>query len=85
MTVFFPQTQKEFKGEWPVEPLTEKEIADTGSIQKAMANKNKALDIVSSQHTCQPVAKTHLPFSILKIGLTTTSKPQHQEMGLVEF
>jgi hypothetical protein len=50
-TVFFPQNQKEFKEEWPVEPPTEKEIADAGSIQKATANKNKAMDIVSSQRT----------------------------------
>jgi hypothetical protein len=51
MTVFFPQTQKAFKEEWPVEPPTDKEIADAGSIEKARANKNKALDTVSNQLT----------------------------------
>jgi hypothetical protein len=47
-TVFFPSTQKAFKEEWPVEPPSEKEIADAGSIQKATAKKNKALDVVGN-------------------------------------
>ena len=50
-TVFFPQNQKAFKEKWPIEPLTEKEIADAGSIEKATANKNKALDSVSNKQT----------------------------------
>ena len=45
-SVFFPQSIKAFKEEWPAEVPTEKEIADAGSVEKARANKNKALDTV---------------------------------------
>jgi hypothetical protein len=60
-TVFFPQNQKAFKEEWPVEPPTEKEIVDAGSIEKATANKNKALDTVGGV----PVNQQLKPISCL--------------------
>jgi hypothetical protein len=47
-TVFFPQKQKAFKEEWPVEPPTEQEIADAGSTEKATSIKNKAIDTVGA-------------------------------------
>jgi hypothetical protein len=50
-SVFFPQSQKAFKEEWPVEPPTNEEIADAGSIEKATANKNKTLNTVSNPLT----------------------------------
>ena len=51
VSIFFPQTQQAFKKGWPVELLTEEEIVDSGSIKKATANKNKALNTVSNQLT----------------------------------
>ena len=42
------QIQKEFKDGWPVEPPTKEDIAEAGSIEKATANKNKALNSVSN-------------------------------------
>jgi hypothetical protein len=50
-TVFFPQTQKDFKEKWPVEAPTKEEITEAGSIEKATVNKNKALNMVSNQIT----------------------------------
>lgn len=57
-TVFFPQSQKAFKDLWPVEQATEEEIAEAGSSEKAMVNKNKALNSVSNQLTYHVPAAT---------------------------
>lgn len=48
--VFFPQTQKAFKEMWPLEPPTDEELEKVGgSIEKAIADKNKALNSVGFQ------------------------------------
>jgi hypothetical protein len=48
-TVFFPQTLKAFKEQWPVDPPTEEEVAGAGSSQMAAAKINKALNNVSNE------------------------------------
>jgi hypothetical protein len=49
-SVFFPQTQKAFKDEWPLDPPTNEELAEAnGSMEKATADKNKALNSVGIQ------------------------------------
>ena len=50
-SVFFPQAQQAFKKGWPIELPTEEEIVDAGSIEKATANKNKALNTISNRLT----------------------------------
>lgn len=50
-TIFLPRIQKEFKDKWPVEPPTKEDIPEAGSIEKATANKNKALNSVSNRIT----------------------------------
>jgi hypothetical protein len=90
-TIFFPQTQMGFKNQWPLEPPTNEELAKaSGSIEKATADKNKALNIVSNQLTylsTRPAAQSGVPFlfSVSKIGLITTSVLQHREMVLAGF
>jgi hypothetical protein len=86
-TTFFPQTQKSFKDDWPVEPPTNEEITDAGgSIEKATANKNKALNSVSNRLMYLSTgSSSHFLFSVSKIGLTTMPELPPQEMVLEEF
>jgi hypothetical protein len=83
-TVFFPQTLKAFKEQWPVDPPTE--VAGADSIEMTAAKMNKALNNVSKQLTYhRPAAEAHSLFSVSKIGFTTMHEAQHQEAVLVGF
>lgn len=49
--IFFPETVKAWKEQWPAEPPTEEEITDAGSLEKARAVKNKKADVVRNVST----------------------------------
>jgi hypothetical protein len=86
-SVFFPQTLKAFKEQWPAVDTPTEEVAGTGSIQTAAAKMNKALNNVSKQQLTylQPAAEGHFLFSVSKIGFTIMLEAQHQETALVGF
>jgi hypothetical protein len=86
-TIFFPQTQMAFKIDWPVEAPSNEEITDaSGSIEKATAIKNKALNTVSNRILyLSTFHSSQFLFSGSKIGLTTMLGLQHQEMVLAGF